>query len=179
MIKNNRHRPVDEQLEIHEVKLENAHRWVVLKGTPKARIGKYEHETAKADLYVAFGGCSDEWSNEFSLGGGALVTDVSSLFRGTRIHFEVDLGNMEPERLFHKVERYVQCAGPGEKVVFALRDGKYKAGVIGTQLMDYCANRKLGKFITATLLENFCEFPLADVLITPWKERINVTQLIG
>jgi hypothetical protein len=179
MIASNKYRSSDERLEIHPVKLEYAQDWVVLKGTERLRIGKYEHETAKANLYVALQDYCDEWMVEFPLGGGALVTDVSPVYRGVQTHFEVDLGNMEPQRLYQKVEMYVQHAGQGEKVIFALRDGKYKAGVIGTQLMDYCESRKLGKFITATLLDNFCEFPLGDVLITPWKERITITQLIG
>ena len=177
MIKNNGHRTRDEQLEVHQVPLENGHNWVVLKGTEKARIGKYEHETVKADLYVALHSIASEWANEYPLGGGQLVSDVSFLYQGKRLHLEVDLGNMEAERLFSKVERYRQFAGQGEKVIFVLRDGRYKAGPIGTQLMDYCRDQRLGNFISATLLENFLDYPEHRVLITPKNELIALSEL--
>ncbi len=182
MIKNNRHRPPDEQLEVHEVPLESGHNWITLKGTNKARIGKYEHETVKADLYVALHSLVDEWVNEYPLGGGALVSDASILFRGKRFHLEVDLGNMEPERLYHKIERYRQFSAPGEKVIFVLRDGKYKAGVIGTQIVNYCRQKRLGHFVTGTLLEKFLPDPLGDVLISTENDqfvRLSITQLLG
>jgi Replication-relaxation len=179
MLKNNKHRDESERIEIHHPKRENAHDWVVLKQR-KLRlpsISKYDHDTAKADLYVALHSLVEDWDIEVPVGGD-LVADACFVFRGVRIYIEVDLGNMEPARLFHKIERYIQYARAGEKVIFALRDGRYKAGVIGTELMDYCQERRLGKFVTATLLDNFMEFPQDFVLITPWKERINLEQLI-
>jgi hypothetical protein len=177
MIASNKHRPPDERLEIHEVTLENAHNWVVLKGTEKARIGKYEHETVKADLYVALQNLCDSWINEYPLGDGALVSDLTIGFRGAVFHLEVDLGNMEAERLFDKIERYRQFSGSGEKVVFILQDGKYKVNQTGSRLMKYCTERRLGNFVTGTLLENFIKHPLGDVLISPKDGRISIIKL--
>src|ERR1044071_687760 len=157
MIKNNKHRPIDEQLEIHEVPLENGHNWIVLKGTEKLRLGKYEHETVKGDVYVAFQQYCDEWVNEWVFPD--LISDATVSFRGARLHLEIDLGNMEPAKLFSKIDRYIQYAGPGEKVIFLLRDGHRKASTVGTAIIDFCRERRLGNFVTATLLENFLEFP--------------------
>jgi hypothetical protein len=179
MIKNNRLRVREEQIEIHQVPLENGHDWVVLKGTGKARIGKYEHETVKGHLYVGLQALADDWFNELPLGNGQLVTDVTMVFRGIPVHLEVDLGNMESERLFNKIDRYAQYAGQGEKVIFVLRDGRYKAGVTGTAIIDYCTERRLGNFVTATLFDNFLEFPLGDVLISPKDGRVSLEQIIG
>jgi hypothetical protein len=184
MYRTNRHRPLEEQIDIYPVGLENAHRWIVLKGAPKPGILKYWHEDAKAWLYVALHSYADEWINEFPLGEGALVSDITMTYQGKVFHLEVDLGNMEPQRLFYKIERYTQYAGSGDRVIFVLGDGKYKAGVIGTSIIDYCNGRMvgdrptpIGDFITATLLENFLKFPLGDVLISPKGGRISITQL--
>ncbi len=177
MIKNNRLRPREEQLEIHEVPLENGHNWVVLKGTEKLRLGKYEHETVKGNLYVAFQHLCDEWVNEWAFPD--LVSDASVVFRGARFHLEVDLGNMEPVKLFSKIDRYTAYAGSGEKVIFLLRDGNRKASTIGAALMEYCTGKRLGNFVTAGGLDNFLRFPLGDVLNSPKDGRISITQLIG
>lgn len=177
MIASNKHRPSDERLEIHEVTLENGHNWVVLKGIEKARIGKYEHETVKADLYIALQHLCDSWACELSLGNGALISDLTIGFRGGVFHLEVDLGNMEPERLFDKIERYRQFAGSGEKVIFVLRDGKYKVNQTGFRLMQYCSEQRLGNFVTATLLENLIRFPTGNVLHSPKDGRISIVNL--
>lgn len=176
MIKNNKHRPKEEHLEIHEVLLEYSQNWVVLKGTEKLRLGKYEHETVKGSVYVAFQQHCDEWVNEWAFPD--LISDATVSFRGVRFHIEADLGNMEPARLFSKIDRYIQYAGPNEKVIFLLRNGHRKASTIGTAIIDYCRERRLGNFVTAALLENFLEFPLGDVLISPKDGRISITQLL-
>jgi len=179
MLRTNNKRVREEQIEVHEVPLENGHNWIVLKGTGKLLLGKYYHETAKADLYVALQHLCDSWACELSLDEGVLVPDLTFDYKGTRFHIELDLGNTEARILFGKIERYTQFAGPGEKVIFVFRDGKYKAGVIGTQVRDYCAERRLGNFITGTLFENFVKYPLGDVLISPKDGRISITQLVG
>jgi len=177
MLKNNKLRPLDERLEIHEVPLENGHNWVVLKGTERLRLGKYEHETVKGNLYVAFQHLCDEWVNELAFPD--LTSDVSVLFRETRFHIEVDLGNMEPAKLFSKIDRYVAYAGPGEKVIFLLRDGNRKALTVGTAIMEYCTEKRLGNFVTAGGLDNFLRFPTGNVLNSPKDGRISITQLVG
>jgi Replication-relaxation len=177
MIKNNRHRDESERIESHHPKRENAHDWIVLKQRRLRipEISKYEHDTAVADVYVALHSLVDEWDIEVPIGDG-LKADIGMVFRGEGFCLEVDLGNEKPEILYQKIERYV-LYGEGRKVIFLLRDGKYKAGVVGTRLMDYCRERLLGNFVTATLLDNFLEFPLGDVLISPKDGRISISQL--
>jgi hypothetical protein len=167
MVENNKYRAENERLEIRSSKRENGHAWVVLKSSKlkPTEISKYEHDTAKADLYVALHSIASEWWNEYPLGGGQLVSDVSFTYQNRLFHVELDLGNMESERLFNKIERYVSFCGP-EKVIFVLRDGRYKATVTGTQIINYCKEQKLGHFITAATFENFCEFPTGKVLIS-------------
>jgi hypothetical protein len=177
MIKNNKLRPKEERIDVHEVGLKDSHEWIVLKGTERARMGKYHHEVAKADLYVAFHNHCDNWRNEFPLGGGLLQSDITMVFQGTRFHIEVDMGNMEPEDLYSKVERYRQLAGSGERVIFILADGKYKASYIGSSLMNYFNEQRLGNFCSATLLENITRFPLGDVINSPLNGRISISQL--
>jgi hypothetical protein len=177
MIKNNRHRPSAERIEIHEVTLENGHDWVVLKGTEKARIGKYYHETAKADLYVALQAYCDFWIVEYPLGDGALVPDITMDFMGTRFHVEVDLGNEKPDDLLGKVDRYVYYAGDGEKVIIALRDGKYRASQTGSYIIQYCQEKRLGNFVTATFLDTLLKRPTDEILVSPKEGRISILSL--
>jgi hypothetical protein len=87
------------------------------------------------------------------------------------------MGNIDPEVLYSKVERYRQLAGSGERVVFILSDGKYKAAYIGSNLMSYFNEQRLGNFCSATLLENLVRFPLGDVINSPLGGRVTLEQL--
>jgi len=128
MRKNNKYRVEEEQIDIHPTKREHGASWVVLKNRKlkRAQISKYEHDTAKGDLYVGLYYLCEDWGVEVPVGGD-LVSDISLTYQGARFYLEVDLGNENLKDLFWKIERYIQFAGSGEKVIFVLKDGKYKA----------------------------------------------------
>lgn len=177
MVLNNRYRLPEERLEIQPIKLENAHDFVALKGTHKLLIGKYNHEVAGGDLYIAFHNLCDSWSVNEVLGNGELVPDRTMIFQGVRIYFEIDLGNMEEARLRYKIDRYQRYAGPGEKVIFVLKDGQYKAEEVAKWILGYAAKQRLGNFITITFHEMITKYPSGQVIGSPKDGQISITDL--
>ena len=177
MILNNRYRLPEERLEIQPIKLENAHDFVALKGTHKLLIGKYNHEVAGGDLYVAFHNLCDYWSANEVLGGGELVPDRTMVFQGVRFYFEIDLGNMDEARLRSKIDRYRRYAGTGEKVVFVLKDGMYKIESTATWILSYAASLRLGNFVTVAVHDRITKDPLGQVIGSPKDGRITITDL--
>jgi hypothetical protein len=164
MISNNRHRLSEERLEIQSIKLENAHDFVALKGTHKLLIGKYNHEVAGGDLYIAFHNFCDYWSATEALGGGELVPDRTMVFRRVKFYFEIDLGNMDEARL-------------RSKVIFVLRDGMYKIESTANWILGYAASQRLGNFVTVAIHDKIIKDPLGQVIGSPKDGRINITDL--
>jgi hypothetical protein len=177
MILNNRHRLPEERLEIQPIKLENAHDFVALKGTHKLLIGKYNHEVAGGDLYIAFHNLCVYWSANEVLGGGELVPDRTMIFQGVKIYFEIDLGNMDEARLRSKIDRYRRYAGPGEKVIFVLRDGMYKIESTAVWILDYAKYQRLGNFVTVAVHGKIIKDPLGQVIGSPKDGLINLLDL--
>jgi hypothetical protein len=176
MKKNNRLRNELERIDIHESGHLDVPDLIVIKGTPRLLMGKYNHDIGGcAELYIAFHTLCDEWSVGTQIG--SLIPDRVMVYEGTKFYFEMDMGNMKPDLLFDKVDRYVQFAGTGEKVIFVLKDGAYKVDQTGSRLMDYLKERRLGNFITAAKFENLIRFPLGDVLSSPLVGRISIPQL--
>lgn len=177
MILNNRHRHPSERLEIQHIKLENAHDFVAIKGTHKLLIGKYGHEVAGGDVYIAFHNLCEYWSAKEVLGGGELEPDRTMVFRGAKFYIEIDMGNMEWARLKSKIDRYRRYAGAGEKVIFVLKDGQYKADEVAKWILGYAAELKLGNFITVAFHEMITKYPLGQVIGSPKDGRISITDL--
>ncbi len=177
MILNNRHRLPEERLEIQPIKLENAHDFVAIKGTHKLLIGKYNHEVAGGDLYIAFHNLCEYWSANEVLGGGELVPDRTMVFQGVRFYFEIDLGNMDEARLRSKIDRYRRYAGQGEKLVFVLRDGMYKIESTATWILGYAASQRLGNFVTVAIHDKIIKDPLGQVIGSPKDGRISIQDL--
>ena len=88
----------------------------------------------------------------------------------------MDMGNMEPELLFSKVDRYMQSAGSA-RVIFVLQNGKWKVETIGSYLLDYFDQKGIGKFCTAVLFDNLISYPLGNVINSAKDGRISITEL--
>lgn len=176
MKKNNRHRNESERIDIHQSGHLDVPDLVVIKGTPRLLMGKYNHDILGcAELYIAFHTLCDEWSVGTQIG--SLIPDRVMIYQGAKFYFEMDMGNMKPDLLFDKVEKYVQFAGTGEKVIFVLKDGAYKVEQTGGRLMEYLRERRLGNFITAGRFENIIKYPLGEILSSPLTGKIGIPQL--
>jgi Replication-relaxation len=128
-----------------------------------------------AELYLAYHTLCDSWQLGIPIND--LIPDRVMVFSGTKFYLEMDMGNMDFERLQAKVERYIKYAGSGEKVVFVLKDGQRKAEAVAKELTTYFQQRRLGNFCTLTRFENILKAPLGDVLYSPKDGRISITQL--
>jgi hypothetical protein len=139
-------------------------------------VAKYFHEVYCADVYVILHSYCEEWTAFFQFKNG-LIPDRTFTYNGTRFYLEMDMGNEKKETLIHKIERYREVSGRGEKVVFLCENGDHKAESTIYDIINYCTQEKLGDFITAGYYQQFIKAPFGQYLISPKSGRISIDQL--
>ena len=149
----------------------------MLPATEKIRDGKYYHELAKGDLYVAYARRCDDWQAEKSFGD--LVTDCSMTYRGISVHFEVDRATEAIDKLYDKIERYIHYAPHTDKTIFVLDDGpKRLAKTTGNLLYSYLSGRKRGRQFSWTRLSLLVKEPFGQWLFNPLQnEPLSIDEL--
>ena len=148
----------------------------MLPSTDKIRDGKYYHELAKGDLYVAYARACEDWQAEFSYGD--LVTDCSMVYKGIRVHFEVDRATEPIEKLHDKIDKYIYYAPHTDKTIFVLDDGpKRLATTTGNLLHSYLVNRKRGRQFSWTKLAMLKTDPFGQWLFNSLLEQLSIDEL--
>jgi hypothetical protein len=150
--------------------------WMLPK-TEKIRDGKYYHELAKGDLYVAYARVCGEWYAELSFGD--LVADCSMIYQGIRVHFEVDRATEPIEKLYDKIEKYIFYAPHTDKTIFVLDDGpKRTAKTTGNLLYSYLVDRKRGRQFSWTKLSLITQYPFGQCLFNSMQnEPLTIDEL--
>ena len=138
--------------------------------TTNAFVGysNYEHEMNCAEFYVSLANHTDLDSWQACVPLGSLIVDRVAGINGCRFNLEMDMGNEPIETLCAKIDGYMRSAGSSEKVVFLLKDGRFKAENNMYDILSYANQKKLGEFVSAAYYVQIIKDPLGQNIASPF-----------
>lgn len=150
----------------------------MLPGVRNVEIGKIRHDTTSGWIYVRLRERLKAFGTEVSVGTG-LQADNQFDIGNLTFYGEVDLGNMEPDRIHEKMDLYIRYAKFPKKTLFFLADGKYTAEATGTAILEYADRHKRGSQFLITDLRQFYENPWGECLYSPIDGAVSFDSLNG